>query len=51
MIVNDYRNNRRKSMWSLEHVRLPKLGEGSAPSKKDGSQPAALFTSYIYSPI
>jgi hypothetical protein len=25
LIINDYRNNGRKSLWSLEHVRLPKL--------------------------
>lgn len=27
LIVNDYRNNGRKSLWSLEHVRLPKLAD------------------------
>jgi len=27
LIVNDYRNNGRKSLWSLEHVRRPKLAE------------------------
>ena len=43
LIVNDYRNNGRKSMWSLEHVRLPKLAEvfsgtkSSARSRGNGS--------------
>jgi hypothetical protein len=32
-IVNAYRNNCRKSIWSLEHVRLPKLADVFAGTK------------------
>ena len=33
LIVNDYRNHGRKSIWSLEHVRLPKLADVFAGTK------------------
>jgi hypothetical protein len=33
LIINDYRNNGRKSIWSLEHVRLPKLADVFAGTK------------------
>lgn len=33
LIVNGYRNNGRKSMWSLEHVRLPNLADVFAGTK------------------
>jgi hypothetical protein len=33
LIVNDYRNNGRKSIWSLEHVPLPKRADVFAGTK------------------